>query len=388
MEIDPKKLKFWFTHEITKYEITGANDESTFLTFSLDSLRKVKKTQSKVKLDWNDCTMDIIGKLLDKKDENKRKLKIVLRSKSTKKSEYMGNPEQPIKSVGIRYMLGINIEHISDIFIEDYALSQDNFLIRENISEDVGFQKNRNKTKQRIGFQLDDRYWIWDWYDDSDVKLTSIYRLHQYVLENIKSADEIEKSVFKILLEENELDLDMTKQSHVIPIIYQPALDSLKNYIRQVHCAQIDSNVYEISIVFNNEVLRKHKVLNGLYEVFRRFVYQRVTDIETFRIHSDNSYKDKTKSKCLFENIYSNDFGIEYDDIHGDPPKAELRDLRYFHMHFHSPIIFINTSNHAMASHDNNPDLWKWEYIPFIKDSPIEFGNLTRRELEQRIKRV
>ena len=46
MEIDPNKLKFWFTHEVPKYEITGTHDESTILPSSIVNFKKVKKTQS------------------------------------------------------------------------------------------------------------------------------------------------------------------------------------------------------------------------------------------------------------------------------------------------------------------------------------------------------
>jgi hypothetical protein len=48
-----------------------------------------------------------------------------------------------------------------------------------------------------------------------------------------------------------------------VPIIYQPAVDSLKNFVREVHCAKIirrDSSVdIEVSLVFNNEELRHYK---------------------------------------------------------------------------------------------------------------------------------
>ena len=299
----------------------------------------------------------------------------------------MGTSDKP-KNVKVRYMLGINIVNVSDIKIENYELSQDNYLIRENIDKNELFQENKNVSKQRIAFQLDDRYWIWDWYDGINIEDTSIYKLHKYILSNKEYAQEIEKGIFKIIIDEDELDPDKLKQSHIIPIIYQPALDSLKNYIRQIHCSEIEPNVYEISIVFNNEVLRQHKILYSVYKFLRQIMYHRTTDIETFRIHTCSSFPIKNKSKCLFENIYSDDFGIEYDTIHGDPPKAELRDLKYSHFQYHSPIIFINTSNHAMAAHDNNHDLWKWEYIPFVKDSPIEFGTLNRKELEEQIRKA
>jgi hypothetical protein len=41
-----------------------------------------------------------------------------------------------------------------------------------------------------------------------------------------------------------------------------------------------------------------------------------------------------------------------------------------------------------MAEKDNNHDLWKWEYVPFVKDSPIEFGTLGRKCLEEEIRKV
>jgi hypothetical protein len=50
------------------------------------------------------------------------------------------------------------------------------------------------------------------------------------------------------------------------------------------------------------------------------------------------------------------------------------------------PIIFINTSNHAMSEHDTNHRLWKWEYIAWQKDGPIEFGERSREEIDNSFK--
>jgi hypothetical protein len=47
------------------------------------------------------------------------------------------------------------------------------------------------------------------------------------------------------------------------------------------------------------------------------------------------------------------------------------------------PVIFVNTSNHALAPHDNNHDLWKWEYVPWIEKIPINLGIKTRQETEE-----
>ena len=137
MDTDYTQIKFWFSHQTTKYEIIGSHEDRD--TYGSEStLKKVRKTNEKIKLDWTDCTLDIIGKLKDEKDENKEKLKIVLRSTSTKKSVYMGESDSP-KDIRIRYMLGMNVSNISDIMIEEYELSKDNYLIRENIDKNVLF---------------------------------------------------------------------------------------------------------------------------------------------------------------------------------------------------------------------------------------------------------
>jgi hypothetical protein len=46
--------------------------------------------------------------------------------------------------------------------------------------------------------------------------------------------------------------------------------------------------------------------------------------------------------------------------------------------------VFINTSNHAMAEHDANRTLWKWEYVPGVMDSPISLGSKRRAEIEKK----
>jgi hypothetical protein len=52
----------------------------------------------------------------------------------------------------------------------------------------------------------------------------------------------------------------------MIPVIYQPAIDSWKNFVREIHCHRVDSNEFEVTILFNNEHLREHAILNPIYE--------------------------------------------------------------------------------------------------------------------------
>ena len=70
------------------------------------------------------------------------------------------------------------------------------------------------------------------------------------------------------------------------------------------------------------------------------------------------------------------------DSIHGDdkfsiPVRRNISN--YFADDFH-PVVFINTSNHAMAEKDNNDTLWKWEYRPFDEQGSSSF----RLEIKKR----
>lgn len=168
-------------------------------------------------------------------------------------------------------------------------------------------------------------------------------------------------------------------------------MDGLKNFVREIHCSarpeggseEADGGKeMEVTIVFNNEELRRHRLLNGIYEVVRSHIYGRVKEIETFIIMADS---DSEKVNGLhFSKIYSGHHNLEEDTIHGDqeeglPPHR----VRYYADDYNHPIIFINTSNHAMAEHDTNPDLWKWEYVTWLEDRPFALGDRSREEVNK-----
>ena len=359
MQLHTNNYKFWFTHKVNRYE-----------TMEISPGKKtLKKTPEIVKLDWDNCILDVVGRLPN------GKTRIVFRSKSKKISKYMGD-----KPVGIRYMLGVDITKASLPKIEPYELSEDNSKVRGNFDA----RKGQTNSNQRAVFQLDDKYWVWNWHDGKDdIEKSEIYRIYQLVSSQIESSKPFTRGLFSIDME-NEIEEAKTEKSPIIPIIYQPAMDSLKNYVREVHCALIKPNIIEVSIIFNNEQLRKFKIANNLYEKFRLLRYGRTFDIETFRICNDDiNLKDTDKNYFIFENIYSDKYGIEYDTIHHDPKVAPHREIKYMSKNFLNPIVFINTSNHAMSASDNNHDLWKWEYIPFTKDSPLKFGTKPRSEIDR-----
>ena len=49
-------------------------------------------------------------------------------------------------------------------------------------------------------------------------------------------------------------------------------------------CHKVNDSEYEITILFENEHLRKHAGVDLIYRLYRYLRYGRVTDIETFRI--------------------------------------------------------------------------------------------------------
>jgi len=159
----------------------------------------------------------------------------------------------------------------------------------------------------------------------------------------------------------------------------------------EVHCAkgainQDGSYAMEISILFNNERLRQHGVLNSIYQVIRRLIYGRVMDLESFKILVAPL---SANGRFVFEGIYSNNEEMNADSIHGDrsPPPAPEHPVKYYFVDRNHPVVFINTSNHAMAECGTNNRIWKWEYIPWLADAPIKLGSLTRKEIEQSFKK-
>lgn len=228
---------------------------------------------------------------------------------------------------------------------------------------------------------------------------------------------DIHKKLKKVKDNPPNKDFEVTRTdpiSWVFPAIYQPRLDMWKNFIRQVHC---DDNGeikkegvidVEVSIVFNDEHLRRHFIVNGFYKLCRAIMYGRIRDVESFHIRLDK--ENKLPITFSFPNIYSREFKINDDDKHYDKDyqrtftekylepidrvknkfkehtvtfeKYQDRKIELFYKQKEHPVVFVNTSNHAMAGHDNNPELWKWEYVAWEKLSPAYFGDLPRSEIE------
>jgi len=290
---------------------------------------------------------------------------IVVRSSKIIFSSFMG------KEVMLRYMLGFEISgKPSEPKTEMYTA-------RNNIPN------RKEGPKNRWVFQLDDKHWIWDWAQEGvDITNSTIYSLYLEIVNELDHPSKSPNNIFDVQVN--------VQDERVIPVIYQPSVDALKNFLREIHCAKGPTNQdgsyeVEVSLLFNNERLRQHGILNSFYTVLRRLMYGRVMDLESFKILVG---KDLASDKFTFEGIYSYEAEMNADSIHGDktPPPAPRHPVKYYFVDRKHPVVFVNTSNHAIAEHDANNRIWKWEYIPWIEDAPIKLGSKTRQEIEQSIK--
>lgn len=195
-------------------------------------------------------------------------------------------------------------------------------------------------------------------------------------------------------------------EPHVTPIVNQVSEDTFNNGLMAIYYGaqtfeDYGNYVQEITLVFKDEELRRHRYLDVLYRFIRRILYGRTVDIETFYIHVSNDKVDY----CLFPKIYSGNNTMHEDNIHLDTqapyPKHpiekwgttdELSHEEDLYCYL-SPHIYINTSNHAMATHDTNPTLQKTLYQPRISkkqkrnNTNLTVRPLTRKQVEKKYKK-
>lgn len=344
---------FWFSHRARRYEIEHEEFENIFTW----------RSNNQVVWDWDRCSISV-GRLL-----NNGKIRFVVRSKTNRNSEYIGS-----KPVHLRFMMAIDAGSIQKPWEENYAIT----------SRRKGLASLADKQYPRWVFSLDGRYWIWEWArKGKSIKSSRLYRLYESVREAFESPESLHDDNFI------RANIEATTDKP-FPVIYQPSVDSLGNFLREMHCARKTksdgSREIEVSLVFNNEQLRRFSlfgILDSAYREFRLQKYGRIFDIETFKIHlGKQDDLSKESNYFTFKHIYSDRHGLIYDTIHGDP-SGPPRSIKYFLNAQDHPVVFVNTSNHAMAEHDNNPALWKWEYIPWDEKTPIKVGSKSRKELDE-----
>jgi hypothetical protein len=340
----------WFSHIGTEYEVTEA-DTGKIVTF-----KNTVRT-----FDWDNCNVQLMQSPI-------KKLRILIRGHAHKYSHYRKRIIRPT------FLLSIDVDSVSE-------LEEDNYKVGD---ERKDLKSIHSKEFPRYVFHLDDRYSIWEWKKHyNDIKKSNVFSIHEQI--------KMYLNVQKLPREPTDRNILVAECPHIdkeiLPAMYQPAIDELKNFVREIHCHKVMDNAnllfVEVSIMFNNEELRRHKILNRIYEKFRLLFYGRRIDIETFRIYYGGlNYDDQF---FTFHNIYSGDNEIMEDNIHLDRdwPSPHRAVSNYFVDNFH-PVVFINTSNHALGENDNNNMLWKWEYQPFDEKSPVIFGTKSREQIDNK----
>lgn len=150
---------------------------------------------------------------------------------------------------------------------------------------------------------------------------------------------------------------------------------------RQKIWYKISDYEYEITIIFNEEQIPDFSVMEILYRwLVRKPLYGRTEDVETFKILLEQG----NSQSFTFEKIYSGQDTIDNFMSHGDQnkpiPKHKIETLLIAYAH---PKVFVNTSNHALAEHDNNRNLWKWEYAPQKNNPSIIYGEKSRNFIDK-----
>ncbi len=212
---------------------------------------------------------------------------------------------------------------------------------------------------------------IWIRKGIGDVTQSEIYKLYQDIT--------MKRSVTKFF------ESNVEKNSDMLPVIYQPYIDAWKNFLREIHVHPLTDRDFEVTLIFNDEILRAHAPLDVIYRVIRVIIHKRIKDVETFCVHLDER-DDLDNNNFRFPGIYSDENTLFADNIHGnDPADTNVKQdvsIEYYFQSDNHPIVFINTSNHAMAERDTNHDFWKWEYTPWTEGIPIKIKDQSRETID------
>ncbi len=355
----------WFAHRKVIYTTEHGRFEWTRPTREQGKNWKV--------WNWDNCTVSLA------KPSPDRTL-VVVRSSANKNSRYMG--DRPVR---IRFMLGFEVKEVLS----------GNKPVVEKAGDGWDGPRDRYVIQLRgrpsVESPVSDGYWIWVYDDDTSGKEV-LERLLMGITSPLGSDDggvvdgtHPSGSVFKVN--------DASGAGEIIPVIYQPAVDSLKNFVREVHCKRTEAgDEIEVTLIFENEHLQRTQGADKAYRFARKdLFFGREKDVESFRIRLDERGRP---SHFIFPGIYSKLYDgsgglverdMQSDDVHGDAGKrdaAPLRPIKHCFLNRDHPIVFVNTSNHAMAEDDANNRLWKWEYVPWEEDGTLEFGRHSRREVE------
>ena len=323
------------------------------------------KHKNKKPWHWNNCTIsfekiskDIIRFII------RRKKNIDLPKNTKLRWDEKQNSEMyPFQSYTLHYLIHFDIQIIS----LPKKISDEGIEVQLNNVPEYG------QTQESLVINLDDHHKIWQWKNIENETNNVMIRILDAI--NKMSSNQYISST-KIMQKMEDIDI-----TNILPVVYHPTRDLRegRNYIQEIHLHKLKTdNKIMITIVYNDEQLRANKRLDWVYRIFRKIRHGQSFDVETFNIILEENEKPM---QFDFPNIYSgHNNTLERDNIHCNRCNVEIR--YYFNENKLLPILFINTSNHAMAEIDNNCNKWKIEYRLWEEQCPVYIGTNTRCEIE------
>lgn len=324
----------------------------------LNLTKRVEFSQGDKYRHWNNCS--ISGTRI-----SAQTIRVMVRRTNIQYSHHMK------KNIKIRFMYHFDISNVAYPNQQSYEQLSDAL---SNVPSNKEKWVLHLLKENSEGSHKDDCF-IWQFATDQDIRDSNVYKIFRRLKEEDASIDNVPK---------------LNNRLEMVPAVYQPSIDSWNNFVRQIHCFEEPKGDFEVTIIFNNEELREHSLVNRLYRLVRKFLYRRLTDVETIRVLLRNDIPED----FIFAGIYSGTHEVDQDTIHGDRDlwifrRTPSHKIQFYYGDKQHPIIFINTGNHAMAEYDNNARLWKWEYLAWEKeDSPIVFGKKNRVEIENKLKKI
>lgn len=128
-------------------------------------------------------------------------------------------------------------------------------------------EKKYGPAKPRWALILNKHYCIWQWAkeDNNGLENSEIYRIYKGIKKTLTEPVTTKRNIFRVT--------GVPPNNRLMPVIYQAAIDSWKNFVREVHCHKVNEDEYEVTILFENEHLRNHSPLDLIYRLYRYLRY-------------------------------------------------------------------------------------------------------------------
>ena len=351
----------WFSYKQRRYQANKIPKQFMWIKRIIPQSTLFKWSDEPETWDWKNCHLSIIGM-------DKDRVRVVARRQKTlDRTDHLSGDK-------IWLMHGVITTDVSDIKSEDYTEPVEhnppNRILGTPIKRWAFHMTVENSGDKKTHIE-DATIWC---KSDAAEPPKELVEIHDSIMQS--------KGVPK---DSKIFDIDTEHEEQIFPAIYQPRVDTHNNYIRSIFWHK-KKNQIEFSLVFNDEELNNAWFFDFIYRHIRRWKYGRIKDLESFSIILDN----QKPVSLRFPGIYSNDDDLKNDSTHGDKEhfgkKTHPHNIEYFYADTNHPVIFVNTSNHAMAESDNNPQFWKWEYAGWEKDTPLVVGGGSKEAADAMLK--